>query len=471
MPLLPVVLLVEGVDDGADGLAPHAGAFEELLLVHVVLSLVEDLVDVFLRLSLGFPPERNGEVQGGHPLLGAGLLNPPDQLVRPLVRQLGQQDDELVAPDPENQLPGPTDPLQKLGHLHQQLVTHAVSEGIVDQLQPVDIRHDDAQRQVPGHVQPGQLLLEKAPVVEAGQLVVVAEVLDLLLVFDAAGDVAGDADDLVVLAPAQPQLIVADAPPDGQRVLEMLDLTGFQRQADLGQPMPGNFRRHDFSQGTAQKGLLGGEEPFRAAGLAVQKAAVTVQHEQDIRQSLHHRPVPFLADPQLGLALDDLLILLPELLLDGHQLLQGSLHFLMGGRQLLLLLLETAVGRLQLSGPLAHLPTQGPVPQHQQHQAPEGPQQHPAVLFQQPVGLRGLIDPQPFLVDAVVVPGGLGHLQAAVEHLKQLVVAPPHGHAVIVGMEYQLLGFDPLQPQVPDGVEPRQPQDPGVVELPRFHQP
>ncbi|EKD34269.1 MAG: hypothetical protein ACD_75C02412G0002 [uncultured bacterium] len=51
-----------------------------------------------------------------------------------------QIDDEFVAPLPGHGVAvAATDPLEALGHLHEELVSHRMPEGIVDQLEPVQI--------------------------------------------------------------------------------------------------------------------------------------------------------------------------------------------------------------------------------------------------------------------------------------------------------------------------------------------
>jgi len=69
-----------------------------------------------------------------------------------------------------------------LGGPDQELVALLVPEGIVDQLQAVDVPDDQADGQKPLAVQPAQLLLEVGPVVQPGQLVVKAQVVDPLVV-------------------------------------------------------------------------------------------------------------------------------------------------------------------------------------------------------------------------------------------------------------------------------------------------
>ena len=107
---------------------------------------------------------------------------------------VGQQDGELVAAEAGDRGAVAHALAQRVGHLADQLVAGAVAERVVDVLEAVDVeQHDCAARAVAGDVVDValELALERAPVQQAGQRVVVGHVAQLGLVAAALGDVLG----------------------------------------------------------------------------------------------------------------------------------------------------------------------------------------------------------------------------------------------------------------------------------------
>jgi len=161
--------------------------------VHRLLRLADQGGQARLPLGLGGRAEGDGE---GDPVdrRGGGLvgLDPPDdRLSRRLVRP-GEEEDELVAP-PSGQdvlLPGaaPKDVRRR----REEPIPLLVAEGVVGQLQRVHVPDQDRQGKLAGNVQPTGLLLEKTPVVEAGEGIVVGEEPDPLLRRPPLGDVPID---------------------------------------------------------------------------------------------------------------------------------------------------------------------------------------------------------------------------------------------------------------------------------------
>ena len=114
--------------------------------------------------------------------------------------ELGQQDQELVAAQPR-QHPLALEPAQPPGDPPQQPVARAVAEGVVDELEVVEVdeqQRDRAARARAAVHAAAQLGLELGAVGQPGQRVEVGQARDLLLGAQALGDVlAGgeDADD------------------------------------------------------------------------------------------------------------------------------------------------------------------------------------------------------------------------------------------------------------------------------------
>ena len=117
------------------------------------------------------------------------------------VGQLGQQDQELVAAEPREH-PRALDPAQAAGDPAQQAVAGAVAEGVVDELEVVEVdeqQRDRAARARAAVHAAAQLGLQLGAVGQPGQRVEVGEAGDLLLRAQALGDVLArgeDADDL-----------------------------------------------------------------------------------------------------------------------------------------------------------------------------------------------------------------------------------------------------------------------------------
>ena len=118
------------------------------------------------------------------------------------VGELGQQDQELVAAEPGEHPRRPRCPRRRPGDPPQQPVAGAVAEGVVDELEVVEVdeqQRDRAARARAAVHAAAQLRLQLGAVGQPGQRVEVGEAGDLLLRAQALGDVLArreDADDL-----------------------------------------------------------------------------------------------------------------------------------------------------------------------------------------------------------------------------------------------------------------------------------
>ena len=110
-------------------------------------------------------------------------------------RDPGQEQDELVAAQAGDGVAVAHARLQALGDLLQQPVAQAVAQGVVDDLEAIEVEEQDGQPRRAavrlGH-RDGEAVVEQQPVGQAGEGVVVGELLDLLLGALALGHVERD---------------------------------------------------------------------------------------------------------------------------------------------------------------------------------------------------------------------------------------------------------------------------------------
>ena len=128
-------------------------------------------------------------LQGDVPGLGAGV---PFLRCKPL-----QQNQEFVPPQTCHAVCLAHAVLQALGHLDQQLVAHAVSQGVVELLEVVQVQEQHRtmfshpRRMCQDVLQP---VHQKAAVGQAGELVVKRQFVDLRLVLSLLADVPYQSD-------------------------------------------------------------------------------------------------------------------------------------------------------------------------------------------------------------------------------------------------------------------------------------
>lgn len=149
------------------------------------------------------PADAGGD---GHPLViqldrfaqaGQQLLGEPGQLLRLL--EVGDQHQKLVAPQPGRHVVVVQQSANALGQQLEQLVPGPVAQGVVDQLEAVQI---DKQQGELLPVEVGGLdlqlkpLLQQVAVAELGQGIVIGEVVELCLGLANGADV-GEGDDIV----------------------------------------------------------------------------------------------------------------------------------------------------------------------------------------------------------------------------------------------------------------------------------
>jgi hypothetical protein len=219
-----------------------------------------------------------------------------------VVRQILQQQHELVAAVPREQAHGANTVLQPARDRAQQLVAGRVAERVVDRLEVVQVEVEQRDRRA-GAAGAGdrvlEALFEQRTVGEPGQAVVVGEVRQLLLAAVARGHVGGDADHR---RPA----IVAVA---HRRVGDVED-----QLADLHQPRDvlagecpagriGDLRHPGVDlEHRAAHDLAGHEaEQLERAALREREDPVDVEREQHHRRGLDDRRHLRLRDPEAGL--------------------------------------------------------------------------------------------------------------------------------------------------------------------------
>lgn len=162
-----------------------------------------------------------------------------------------------------------------------QAITRFVAEFVVDDLEPVDVDHDDADGDA-SRVEPRSLGVEEGPVVEPRERVVRAEVHELLLELLAVRDVAHEGHDEAPLR----NLDVTEGDLDGDRGARLL-------AAEQGEALA--HRTHPEGIGEPPATLLvllahvvGNEELDRSA-----EELVALVAEEPLRHAVHedHRTV------------------------------------------------------------------------------------------------------------------------------------------------------------------------------------
>ena len=138
---------------------------------------------------LGCPAECDGKSPRLHPDILKGLPQSYAERRGILFTGLGKQKDELVASYAGDNLVLPAGSAEHVRHGAQQAVPRLMAERVVRQLEPVDVHKEERQRHISRSVQARKLFVEEAPVVQPGEVVVKAEVLNLLLLLFQLGDV------------------------------------------------------------------------------------------------------------------------------------------------------------------------------------------------------------------------------------------------------------------------------------------
>jgi len=244
-----------------DGTAVLAGA---LGLVHRDVGLDDQLVwseDVVLA-EHGYP-DRAREMGPVIAVLGRRVaperreqLLGDDQRRRPVAAV--EQDRELVAADPGERV-GPADGgVQQPTDTRDQLVAGCVAERVVDELEAIEVEEEDGSRLVVSGRELErslQLLAEASAVEQAGEGVVVCEVLELALGPLAVGDVhdVGDRERLPVVALREEG--AADENPDGVPVAVDQALL----ELDVVAPPVGQLAELDGRRGPILRVGQGGE--------------------------------------------------------------------------------------------------------------------------------------------------------------------------------------------------------------------
>ncbi len=163
------------------------------------------LQDVLGRLA---PPhyERHADAGGHHHVAPGGELDRIGQQPRVLVGQadghvdvvdIAAQHDELVSGEPADHVPAPHRRLEALGQGQQDLVAAHMAEGVVDQLEVVQVDEEDGQVGAPLHGNQQlalELVVEQRAVAQAGEGVVVGQPVQLGFGRLAIGDVGERAD-------------------------------------------------------------------------------------------------------------------------------------------------------------------------------------------------------------------------------------------------------------------------------------
>ena len=109
-----------------------------------------------------------------------------------------EDDDELVAPEPGELVPRPTERPEEARELDEDDVPRPVPQGVVDDLEVVEVEEEERAGRAsarPGH-DPLEALFRRAPVPEVRERVVEGEVADPLLGTAALRDVLLDGDEV-----------------------------------------------------------------------------------------------------------------------------------------------------------------------------------------------------------------------------------------------------------------------------------
>ena len=92
----------------------------------------------------------------------------------------GKDHGKFIPPDPGDDVLA-AEFLQHLSDSSKAIIARLVSLGVIDLLEAIHVRHDDADRKAPPRLQPVKLRLEKGPVVETRQVVPVTEIAETFL--------------------------------------------------------------------------------------------------------------------------------------------------------------------------------------------------------------------------------------------------------------------------------------------------
>ena len=230
------------------------------------------------------------------------------------IHDAGEQDRELVAARPGNRGPGfalfrPCDevaraqaPLQPFRHALQQEIAGIVSQGVVDDLEIVEIHEQDRDRAallarlLQCRV---QALLEHDAVGQLGQAVEVREEPDSLFEVLVLGDVAHDHEDFVVRADRHARLEIQKPAVALLDIMKQLRLPGRQRPVDVFEQGVADLAGHDFADMPSNQtlGFEGRRKIVR--DFVVQADTVAAQAQHHVRYRFDKRAVLPLAAAQL----------------------------------------------------------------------------------------------------------------------------------------------------------------------------
>ena len=298
-----------------------AGRVRGLGLVHRQVRVAEQLLGRagLGRGSCGDPDagrdvdllraELEGKEQGRLDALGEG------RRVRS-VRRVLDQDRELVPAEPGHGVAGAYLSAKAAGHLHEELVPAAVSQGVVDLLEPVEVeeQHGDAVVRAPSREGVSEPVPEESPVGQPRQRVVERLVQELCLQGRPVGDVAAvqhqPVDVRVVQQVGDGQLHVASptgrVPPRGAQGVHAHRFRGGVRQGleEAG----GVGGRHQVAQGRAlELARMEAEQPLTGHALVADDPA-RVEDGHHVRAVLHQGGEALPARGHLDCALDDPLL-------------------------------------------------------------------------------------------------------------------------------------------------------------------
>ena len=220
------------------------------------------------------------------------------------VAHFGADDDELVAAEAGHEVVGPDGVGEAVGHGQEEFVAGLVAEGVVDELEVVEVDEQHRHRRFgPVQLVP-QHLPQEAPVGEAGEAVVGGVVGQGLLQEAALGDVLHGADE-----PAGPVAGQDGRHPDrhppggavGALDLDLVDLrfVAFQHAFERGDD-PGPIGRGQRVEPAAAV-EAGGVDPedLDAAGIGVAEPQTHVGAEDPDRRLLGQHPELLLGDAQV----------------------------------------------------------------------------------------------------------------------------------------------------------------------------
>ncbi len=138
-------------------------------------------MNILVGVFLGYNPEGDAEVYRIMARLAAGQLDAVDDHRGYPIVGSGKKNGKLIPPQTGNHVFLTAGILDNAGNPGQKLIAFLMAKGIIDQLQPVDVTHDHAHRQLSFRIQPFQLFFKIGSVVEPGQLVMETQVADLII--------------------------------------------------------------------------------------------------------------------------------------------------------------------------------------------------------------------------------------------------------------------------------------------------